>query len=72
MISEERKRDILDAIRNAVVQFDEDQCTGWCKTALREGLDAYETTIKGLDILRPHIRAGEDVLHNICHEESCR
>ena len=48
MVNEERKKEILDAIRNAVVQYDEDQCVIWCKTALQEGLDAYEATMKGL------------------------
>jgi methanogenic corrinoid protein MtbC1 len=48
MVSEERKREILEAIRNAVVQYDEDQCATWCKVALQEGLDAHEATMKGL------------------------
>jgi methanogenic corrinoid protein MtbC1 len=48
MVSEQRKKEILEAIRNAVVQYDEDQCASWCKTALQEGLDAYEATMKGL------------------------
>jgi methanogenic corrinoid protein MtbC1 len=48
MASEKRKQEILDAIRHAVIQFDEDQCAAWCKTALQEGLDAYEATMKGL------------------------
>ena len=48
MVNEKRKKEILDAIRNAVVQYDEDQCVSWCKTALEEGLDAFETTMKGL------------------------
>jgi len=48
MVSEQRKKEILDAISNAVVQYDEDQCAAWCKTALQEGLDAYEATMKGL------------------------
>ncbi len=48
MVSEERKKKILDAISDAVVHFDEDQCAAWCKTALQEGLDAYEATMKGL------------------------
>lgn len=48
MLLEQRKREILDAIRKAVVQYDEDQCAAWCKTALQEGLDAYEATMKGL------------------------
>jgi len=48
MVSEQRKKEILDAILNAVVQYDEDQCARWCKTALQEGLDAYEATMKGL------------------------
>ncbi len=48
MLSEQRKKEILDAIGNAVVQYDEDQCADWCKTALQEGLDAYEATMKGL------------------------
>jgi methanogenic corrinoid protein MtbC1 len=93
MLSEQRKKEILDAISKAVVQYDEDQCVSWCKTALQEGLDAYEATMKGLtagmdavgelyarqeyfvpelllcsdalyaglDILRPHIRAGDSI-----------
>jgi methanogenic corrinoid protein MtbC1 len=48
MVNEERKKEILEAIHNAVVQYDEDQCANWCKTALQEGLDAYEATMKGL------------------------
>ena len=48
MMNQERKKEILGAIRNAVVQYDEDQCVSWCKTALEEGLDAFETTMKGL------------------------
>jgi methanogenic corrinoid protein MtbC1 len=48
MVSEKRKREILDAIRDAVVQFDEDQSAAWCRTVLQEGLDAYEATMKGL------------------------
>jgi methanogenic corrinoid protein MtbC1 len=48
MVSEERKMEILEAIRNAVIQYDEDQCANWCKTALEEGLDAYEATMMGL------------------------
>ena len=48
MVNEERKKEILDAIRNAVVQYDEDQCASWCKTALQEGLDPYEATMEGL------------------------
>lgn len=48
MLSEQRKMEILDKISNAVVQFDEDQCAAWCKTALQEGVDAYEATMKGL------------------------
>jgi methanogenic corrinoid protein MtbC1 len=48
MVSEQRKREILDAIRHAVIQYDEDHCASWCKTALQEGLDAYEATMKGL------------------------
>ena len=48
MVPEQRKKEILDGIRNAVVQYDEDQCVSWCKASLQEGLDAYETTMKGL------------------------
>lgn len=48
MLSEERKREILEAISKAVVQYDEDQSVRWCKTALEEGLDAYEATMRGL------------------------
>jgi len=48
MVNEARKKEILDAISNAVVHFDEDRCAEWCKTALQEGLGAYEATMKGL------------------------
>lgn len=48
MVSEQRKREICDAIRHAVVQYDKDQCVNGCKTALQEGLDAYEATMSGL------------------------
>jgi len=48
LVPEQRKKEILDGIRNAVVQYDEDQCVSWCKASLQEGLDAYETTMKGL------------------------
>ncbi len=48
MVAEERKKIILGAIREAVVHYDEELCASWCKTALQEGLDAYETTTRGL------------------------
>ena len=48
MVNQERKREILEAIRNAVIQYDEDRCASWCKVALQEGLDAYEATMEGL------------------------
>lgn len=48
MVSEERKKEILEAISNAVLRYDEEQCVRWCKTSLEEGLDAYEATTKGL------------------------
>jgi methanogenic corrinoid protein MtbC1 len=57
-VSEERKREILESIRNAVIQYDEDQCASWCKVALQEGLDAYEATMKGL-------AAGMDVVSQL-------
>jgi len=57
-VSEERKREILESIRNAVIQYDEDQCASWCKVALQEGLDAYEATMKGL-------AAGMDVVSEL-------
>jgi len=50
MVNEKRKKEILDAISNAVVQYDEDECAARCKTALQEGLDAYEATMKGLAV----------------------
>jgi methanogenic corrinoid protein MtbC1 len=57
-VSENRKREILDAISKAVVHYDEDQCVSWCKIALQEGLDAYEVTMKGLT-------AGMDVVGDL-------
>ena len=58
MVNDERKKAILEAIRHAVVHYDEDQCVKWCKTALDEGLDAYEATMKGL-------AAGMDVVSEL-------
>jgi len=50
MATEERIQEILTEIRKAVVEFEEDDCTAWCETALKEGLDAYDTIMQGLAV----------------------
>ncbi|MBN1103134.1 MAG: corrinoid protein [Deltaproteobacteria bacterium] len=48
MVSEERTQEIHENIFQAVVEFDTELCVKWCKIAIDEGLDAYETIMGGL------------------------
>jgi corrinoid protein of di/trimethylamine methyltransferase len=48
MASEERTKDILKELRNAVVHYDEEQAVEWAKIALDEGVDPLVASLDGL------------------------
>jgi len=48
MASDERTKEILKALHEAVVQYDEDKATEWAKVALNEGVDPFSATTDGL------------------------
>lgn len=48
MATEERKKEIMDKLRDAVIEYDEDTAKEWAQTALDEGLDANEAIFNGL------------------------
>jgi dimethylamine corrinoid protein len=48
MASEEKTGEMLKAIHDAVVSYDEEACEQLCKRALEEGVDPYEAVVKGL------------------------
>jgi len=48
MASEERTKEILGELHQAVVQFDEDKALEWAKIALDEGVDPFVATMDGL------------------------
>lgn len=48
MASEERTKEILKALHEAVVAFEEDKVVELCHTALDEGVDPYVATMDGL------------------------
>jgi corrinoid protein of di/trimethylamine methyltransferase len=48
MASEERTKEILDKLRQAVYDFEEDDAAEWAKTALAEGVDPFKATLEGL------------------------
>lgn len=48
MASEERTKEILDKLRQAVYDFEEDDAAQWAKTALAEGVDPFKATLEGL------------------------
>ena len=48
MTSEERAKEILKALHQAVVQFDEDKAVKWSRIALDEGVDPFVATMEGL------------------------
>ena len=47
-MEEARKKEILDKLAEAVVEFEEDVAREWAQTALDEGMDAYEAIMQGL------------------------
>ncbi len=48
MATEERKSQILDKLRDAVIEYDEDSAKEMAQTALDEGLDANDAIFNGL------------------------
>ena len=48
MASEERTKEILGELHQAVVQFDEDKAKEWAETALDEGVDPFIAIMDGL------------------------
>jgi len=48
MASEERTLEILDKLRQAVYDFEEDDAVKWAKIALEEGVDPFRATLDGL------------------------
>jgi len=48
MASEERTKEILKGLHEAVVKFDEDKTVEWAKIAIDEGVDPFVATMDGL------------------------
>ncbi|MEJ2314933.1 MAG: B12-binding domain-containing protein, partial [Nitrospirota bacterium] len=48
MATEERKKEIMDKLRDAVIEYDEDAAKEWAQTALDEGIDANDAIFSGL------------------------
>lgn len=48
MASEERTQEILQGLREALINYDEDKVAEWAKVALEEGVDPFVATIEGL------------------------
>ncbi len=48
MATEERKSEILDKLRGAVIGYDEDSAKEWAQTALDEGVEANDAIFSGL------------------------
>jgi corrinoid protein of di/trimethylamine methyltransferase len=48
MATEERTKEILEELRKAVFQFEEDDAVKWAKIALDEGVDPFVATMDGL------------------------
>ena len=48
MASEERTKEIMQKLHEAVVQFDEDTAGEWAKIALDEGVDPFAAAMEGL------------------------
>jgi corrinoid protein of di/trimethylamine methyltransferase len=48
MATEERKKEILKGLRDAVVEFEEDKVVDLSQAALDEGVDAYDAVMDGL------------------------
>jgi corrinoid protein of di/trimethylamine methyltransferase len=47
-MDEARKKEILDKLAEAVVEYEEDMAKEWSQIALDEGLDAFEAIMNGL------------------------
>ena len=47
-MEEARKKEILDKLAEAVVEFEEDMAKEWAQTALDEGMEAFEAIMQGL------------------------
>ena len=48
MASEDRTKEILEALKIAVKDFEEEDAAEWAKTALEEGVDPFVATMEGL------------------------
>ena len=48
MTSREREEELLEAIRRAVIAYDEEACKELCRTAVEQGIDAGEAIRRGL------------------------
>ncbi|MBW2412818.1 MAG: corrinoid protein [Deltaproteobacteria bacterium] len=48
MMEDARRKEILDKLAEAVVEFEEDQAREWAQIALDEGMDAFEAIMQGL------------------------
>ena len=48
MASEERTKQILEELHDAVVKFDEDKAVEWAKIAVDEGVDPFLSSLEGL------------------------
>jgi len=48
MSQEERTKEILKALREALINYDEDKVVEWVNTALDEGVDPFVATMEGL------------------------
>lgn len=48
MATEERQKEILAGLHNAVVQFEEEEAAKWARIALEEGVDPFVATMEGL------------------------
>jgi corrinoid protein of di/trimethylamine methyltransferase len=48
MASEERTKEIINEIRKALINYDEDGVQEWCKIVLDEGVDPFRATMEGI------------------------
>jgi corrinoid protein of di/trimethylamine methyltransferase len=48
MVDESRKKEILEKLAEAVVEYDEDEAKEWSQAAVDEGIDAMEAIMNGL------------------------
>ncbi len=47
-MEESRKKEILEKLAEAVVEFEEDMARECAQTSLDEGMDAYEAIMQGM------------------------